>query len=101
MHRRIHRCTGPYYKYIVTLTCFALQDLLRRVLMYEDSIRWARCLAEVMKTASVMCPASPRAAYAEIVSRLQARSHTSPALSFVLFKWHLTWLHRRLGPEQA
>ncbi|CAL8468215.1 g7754 [Coccomyxa elongata] len=49
-----------------------LPDLLRRVLMYEDSVRWARCLAEVMKTATVMCPASPTAAYAEIVSRLQA-----------------------------
>ena len=40
--------------------------------MYDDSVRWARCLAEVMRTASVMCPASPRAAYTEIVSRLQA-----------------------------
>ncbi|EIE19264.1 hypothetical protein COCSUDRAFT_48883 [Coccomyxa subellipsoidea C-169] len=49
-----------------------LPELMRRALMYEDSVRWARCLAEVMRTASVMCPASPRAAYTEIVSRLQA-----------------------------
>ena len=52
--------------------CSVLQEMMRRALMYDDSVRWARCLAEVMRTASVMCPASPRAAYTEIVSRLQA-----------------------------
>lgn len=49
-----------------------MQELMRRALMYEDSVRWARCLAEAMHAASIMCPASPHAAYSEIVSRLQA-----------------------------
>ena len=51
---------------------------MKRALTYNDSVRWARCLCEIIKTASTMCPASARAAYSEIVSRLQVCS--GPAL---------------------
>ena len=44
---------------------------MARCLLYEDSVRWARCLAEVLSLASALCPASARAAYAHIVTRLQ------------------------------
>jgi hypothetical protein len=47
------------------------QDLMRRNLLFEDSMRWARCLCEVLAAASALCPDSARAAYAEIVNRLQ------------------------------
>ena len=47
------------------------QDLMRRNLLFEDSMRWARCLCEVLAAASTLCPDSARAAYAEIVNRLQ------------------------------
>lgn len=38
---------------------------------YEDSVRWARCLSEVLKQASQLCNESARAAYVEVSSRLQ------------------------------
>jgi hypothetical protein len=44
---------------------------MKRALVYDDSVRWARCLVEVVKVAATMCPESPRAAYVEIVTRLQ------------------------------
>ena len=48
---------------------------MRRALTYEDSVRWGRCLAETVKIASTVCPASAMEAYGEIVNRL----HVSPA----------------------
>lgn len=59
----------------------ALQDLMKRALLYDDSVRWGRCLAEVIKVASTMCPDSPRAAYTEIVTRLQVRMTSQPTSS--------------------
>ena len=52
---------------------FALQDLMRRALTYEDSVRWGRCLTETAKIASIVCPASAAEAYTEIVNRLHVR----------------------------
>ena len=48
-----------------------------RCLLAEDSVRWARCLAEVLALASQLCPASARAAYAHIVTRLQVHGPSS------------------------
>lgn len=57
----------------------ALQDLMRRALTYEDSVRWGRCLTETVKIASIICPASAAEAYTEIVNRLHVRPPTIPA----------------------
>ncbi len=46
---------------------------MRRALTYEDSVRWGRCMAEAVKIASTVCPASAMEAYKEIVSRLHVR----------------------------
>ena len=47
------------------------QDLMRRNLLYEDSMRWARALCCVLTCAGTLCPETARAAYVEIVRRLQ------------------------------
>lgn len=52
---------------------------MRRALTYEDSVRWGRCLAEAVKIAYTVCPASATEAYGEIVNRLHVRSHTASA----------------------
>ena len=41
---------------------------MRRALTYEDSVRWGRCMAETVKIASTVCPASAMEAYGEIVT---------------------------------
>ena len=38
---------------------------------YEDSVRWARCLSEIVKQAGQLCNDSAKAAYVEVTSRLQ------------------------------
>ena len=40
---------------------------------FEDSVRWARCLAEIVKQAAQLCSESAKAAYVEVSSRLQVR----------------------------
>ena len=55
---------------------------MRRALTYEDSVRWGRCLAETVKIASTVCPASAMEAYGEIVNRLHVRPAVRSAPSF-------------------
>lgn len=38
----------------------------------HDAVRWARCLAEALKLAALLCPAAVQAAYANITTRIQA-----------------------------
>ena len=59
---------------------------MRRALTYEDSVRWGRCMAETVKIASTVCPASAMEAYGEIVNRLHVRSAFRPSSS--LAEWH-------------
>ena len=49
------------------------QDLMRRTATAEDGLRWARVLSELMKSAGKLCPNSARAAYTEIVARVNVR----------------------------
>ena len=44
---------------------------MTRTSSYEDLVRWARCLSEIMKQAGLMCKDSARAGYVEVSSRLQ------------------------------
>ena len=53
------------------LTCHAMQAVLSRNGTYEDSVRWARCLSEIVKQAGQLCNESATAAYVEVSSRLQ------------------------------
>jgi hypothetical protein len=69
------------------LSLFALQDLMRRALTYEDSVRWGRCLTEIAKIASTICPASAAEAYTEIVNRLHVRLPAIPARPAQLLHW--------------
>ena len=48
-----------------------LQALMIRTNTYEDLVRWARCLSEIMKQAGQLCQESARASYVEVSSRLQ------------------------------
>ena len=41
---------------------------------FEDAVRWARCLAEILKQAGQLCSESAKAAYVEVSSRLQVSS---------------------------
>lgn len=53
------------------LTWCAMQAVLSRNSTYEDSVRWARCLSEIVKQAGQLCNESAKAAYVEVSSRLQ------------------------------
>lgn len=46
---------------------------MMRTSTYEDLVRWARCLSEIMKQAGQLCQESARAGYVEVSSRLQVR----------------------------
>ncbi len=48
-----------------------MQAVLSRNSSYEDSVRWARCLSEIVKQAGQLCNESAKAAYVEVSSRLQ------------------------------
>lgn len=48
-----------------------MQAVLSRNSTYEDSVRWARCLSEIVKQAGQLCNESAKAAYVEVSSRLQ------------------------------
>ena len=48
-----------------------MQGLLARSSTYEDSVRWARIVSEIIKQASQLCNESAKAAYVEVSSRLQ------------------------------
>ncbi len=52
-------------------TCCAMQAVLSRTSTYEDSVRWARCLSEIVKQAGQLCNESAKAAYVEVSTRLQ------------------------------
>ena len=52
-------------------TWCAMQAVLSRNSSYEDSVRWARCLSEIVKQAGQLCNESAKAAYVEVSSRLQ------------------------------
>ena len=56
---------------------------MRRALTYEDSVRWGRCLAETVKIAATVCPASATEAFVEIVNRLHVRSHAASAVACI------------------
>ena len=49
----------------------ALQSVMSRNSTFEDAVRWARCLSEIMKQAGQLCSESAKAAYVEVSSRLQ------------------------------
>ena len=49
----------------------ALQSVMSRNSTLEDVVRWARCLAEILKQACQLCSESAKAAYVEVSSRLQ------------------------------
>ena len=49
----------------------ALQSVMSRNSTFEDAVRWARCLAEILKQAGQLCSESAKAAYVEVSSRLQ------------------------------
>ena len=55
-----------------------MQAVLSRTSTFEDSVRWARCLSEIVKQAGQLCNESAKAAYVEVSSRLQV----SKALPF-------------------
>ena len=61
---------------------------MRRALTYEDSVRWGRCLAETVKIAATVCPASAMEAYGEIVNRLHVC--LAPAPPSVLIRSAMT-----------
>jgi len=48
-----------------------MQAVLSRNSTYEDSVRWARCLSEIVKQAGQLCNESAKTAYVEVSSRLQ------------------------------
>ena len=48
-----------------------MQAVLSRSSTYEDSVRWARCLSEMVKQAGQLCNESAKAAYVEVSTRLQ------------------------------
>lgn len=52
----------------------ALQSVMGRNNTLEDVVRWARCLAEILKQAGQLCSETARAAYVEVSSRLQVSS---------------------------
>jgi len=47
------------------------QDLMLRAGGPHDAARWARCLAEALRLAALLCPGAVQAAYAAITGRLQ------------------------------
>lgn len=55
----------------------ALQSVMGRSSTFEESVRWARCLAEIVKQAAQLCGESANAAYVEVSSRLQVFSYSS------------------------
>ena len=55
----------------LALPCPTVQEVLKNTAAYEDALRWARTLADVVMHADQLCPSSTAAAYAEITSRLQ------------------------------
>lgn len=65
--------------------CLPNQALMTRTSSYEDLVRWARCLSEIMKQAGLLCKDSARAGYVEVSSRLQVRP-LSDVLQVVLGK---------------
>lgn len=56
------------------------QELLRRTRAGDDQQRWARCLAEVAKSAAPLCPAAARAACQEVCTQLQVTRLCSSAI---------------------
>ena len=52
----------------------ALQSVMGRNSTLEDVVRWARCLAEILKQAGQLCSETAKAAYVEVSSRLQVSS---------------------------
>ena len=51
-----------------------VQAVLGRTGSYEESVRWARCLSEIVKQAGQLCNESAKAAYVEVSNRLQVSS---------------------------
>lgn len=61
------------YSYVTSRPVVRTQELMMRCGGAYDAVRWARCLAEVLKLATLLCPGAVQAAYANITSRIQAR----------------------------
>lgn len=56
---------------LLSLLLLLIQAVLGRASTYEDSVRWARCLSEMVQQAGQLCNESAKAAYVEVSSRLQ------------------------------
>ncbi|KAL0053523.1 hypothetical protein WJX82_006983 [Trebouxia sp. C0006] len=60
------------------------EAVLSRNGTYEDSVRWARCLSEIVKQAGQLCNESATAAYVEVSSRLQALMYKNSSHQVIL-----------------